>query len=112
VQYLQFDGTSSYFEVPNSPLFSVDTSGALTVAAWMRPDTLTFPVTEGSCYVHWVGKGQGHEQEWTFECTARTTRKGGRIALAFTSSIALVAVGLGVTSRTPSRRVNGSTSWV
>ena len=65
MEYLQFDGASSYFEVPNSPVLSVAAAAALT-AAWMRPDTLTFPATEGSGYVHWLGKGQRDAQGWTF----------------------------------------------
>jgi Concanavalin A-like lectin/glucanases superfamily len=83
VQYLQFDGTSSYFEVPDSPLFSVDTSGALTVAAWMRPDTLIFPVTEGSGYVYWLGKGQAEEQEWTFRMYSQDNTEGRENRISF-----------------------------
>jgi len=83
VQYLQFDGTSSYFEVPDSPVFSVDTSGALTVAAWMRPDTLTFPVTEGSGYVHWLVKGQVHEHEWTFRMYSQDNTEGRENRISF-----------------------------
>ncbi|MFJ8885568.1 LamG-like jellyroll fold domain-containing protein [Streptomyces sp. NPDC102402] len=52
-----FDGTSTqYVEVPDSDLLSVSTTGALTIEAWLRPDTLVFPRTEGSGYVHWLGK--------------------------------------------------------
>lgn len=64
--YLQFNGMSDYVEVPDSTDFSVSTSGALTFSAWMKPDTLTFPRTEGTGYVHWMGKGQSSEQEWLF----------------------------------------------
>ena len=42
MDYLQFDGISSYVEVPDTPSFSLDMTGAITVAAWLRPDTLTF----------------------------------------------------------------------
>ncbi len=63
---LHFDGTSSYIEIPDSADFSVPTTGALTVAAWIRPDTLSFPSAEGSGYVHWLGKGETGRQEWVF----------------------------------------------
>ena len=65
--YLQFNGSNTdYVEVPDSTDFSVDTSGALTIAAWMRPDMLIFPNEESTGYVHWLGKGDLHRQEWTF----------------------------------------------
>lgn len=69
---LQFDGTTnSYAEVPTSPDFSVTDSG-LSVAVWVRPDTFEFANTEPmgrdpQCqYVHWLGKGEDGQQEWTF----------------------------------------------
>ncbi len=69
--YLQFDGSNTnYVEVPDSTDFSVDTTGALTISAWMRPDALTFANTEGSLpneqYVHWLGKGETTRHEWVF----------------------------------------------
>ena len=69
---LQFNGTNSnYIEIPDDAAFSVATTGSLTVSAWMRPDTLTFPTAEGggsgdNAYVHWLGKGEDGQQEWTF----------------------------------------------
>jgi len=61
--YLHFDGASQYVEVPSAPEFSVSDAG-LTVSAWIMADTLTFPNTEGSGYVHWMGKGEAGKQEW------------------------------------------------
>ncbi len=63
--HLEFDGETNYVEVPNSPDFSVSNEG-LTVSAWMRPDTLTFPKTEGCGFVHWLGKGETGQHEWVF----------------------------------------------
>jgi hypothetical protein len=63
---LRFDGEDDYVEVPDSSDFSVPTTGGLTIAVWMRPDAITFPKTEGSGYVHWLGKGTRQNQEWTF----------------------------------------------
>ncbi len=66
--YLSFDGHDDYIEIPDNESFSVNTNGGggLTVSAGIRPDTLRFPVTEGSGYVHWLGKGEKKEQEWVF----------------------------------------------
>jgi hypothetical protein len=65
--YLSLDGTG-YVEVPSLSAYSVDKTGELTVAAWMRPDVENFTHQEGSGYVHWMGKGtkshQGGDQEW------------------------------------------------
>jgi Concanavalin A-like lectin/glucanases superfamily len=67
---VHFDGLQSYIEIPDSPDFSLPTTGPLTVSAWIRPSTLTFPSTEGKCvdlskvYVHWLGKGETGQQEW------------------------------------------------
>jgi hypothetical protein len=70
--YLHFDGEQSYIEIPDSPDFSLPTTGALTISAWIRPSTLTFPSTEGKgvnlkkAYVHWMGKGEPGQREWVF----------------------------------------------
>jgi hypothetical protein len=64
---LAFDGKTGYLEVPSDLAFSVTNTGALTVEAWLRPDVLAFPATEGSGYVHWLQKqryAQQNECEW------------------------------------------------
>jgi hypothetical protein len=65
--YLSLDGTG-YVEVPSLSAYSVDRTGELTVAAWIRPDVEDFTHQEGSGYVYWMGKGtksgQGGDQEW------------------------------------------------
>jgi hypothetical protein len=71
---LQFNGTASdYVEISDSADFSVATTGSLSVSAWMRPDVLTFPNFEKSGYVHWMGKGEADQQEWTFRMYNETT---------------------------------------
>jgi hypothetical protein len=63
-----FDGTSAqYVEVPDDDALSVTATGTLTVEAWFRPDTLTFPSSGGTGYVHWLGKityGTVNQCEW------------------------------------------------
>jgi len=73
--YLTFNGIDNYVEVPSSPQLSLSSAG-LTIAVWMRPDSLTFTKTEGSLasqqYVHWFGKGQDSQQEFTFRMYSLT----------------------------------------
>jgi hypothetical protein len=70
---LQFNGTNDHIEIPDDADLSVATSGSMTVAAWMRPDVLTFPIFESTGYVHWMGKGEVGKQEWTFRMYNETT---------------------------------------
>jgi hypothetical protein len=71
---LQFNGTASdYIEISDSADFSVATTGTFTASAWMRPDALTFPNSESTGYVHWMGKGEASPQEWTFRMYNETT---------------------------------------
>ncbi len=85
--YIQVDGVSEdrqYAEAPDSADFSVVTTGALTVSAWMRPDALQFTATEGGNpdeqYVHWLGKGEAGRQEWTFRIYSAGGPRGNRIS--------------------------------
>jgi Concanavalin A-like lectin/glucanases superfamily len=64
-----FDGSRRYLEIADSDRWSPATTGRLTVEAWMRPSTLRFP----DCYVHWLGKGEPGQQEWTLRMYARST---------------------------------------
>jgi hypothetical protein len=65
-----FNGTNAYIEIPDAGVFSVSTTGQLSISVWMRPGTLTFPNSEPETrpkeqqYVHWLGKGEGDQQEW------------------------------------------------
>ncbi len=81
---LVFDGEDDYVEIADSPDFSVATTGQLSVAAWMRPDVLTFPSSESTGYVHWMGKGEPGQQEWVFrmynEETTDATPRPNRIS--------------------------------
>lgn len=59
-----FNGSSQYMQVGDHPALSPATAGVLTLEAWMRPDTLHFPHTEGTGYVHWMGKGAPNNHEY------------------------------------------------
>ncbi len=80
--YLHFDGVQTYIEVSSSADFSVPTTDALTVSAWICPETLIFPSIEGSGYVHWLGKGEKGRHEWTFRMYSQdnTENRDNRIS--------------------------------
>jgi len=80
--YLHFDGLQSYIEMPDSSDFSLPTTGALTVSAWMRPEVLTFSNTENG-YVHWMGKGEKGQQEWVFRIYSADNRVGRANRISF-----------------------------
>jgi len=61
---LVFNGISQYAEVASAPGFSVPATGVLTVEAWLRPDVLDFEKTEGTGYVHWLGKRENGQCEY------------------------------------------------
>ncbi len=69
---LVFDGINQYANVTDADDLSVVTTGRLTVEAWVRPDVLEFPDSEGgpsnNNYVHFIGKGTtygtGGDIEW------------------------------------------------
>jgi hypothetical protein len=44
--YLKVTGADSYMEICSIADYSIPTTGALSVAAWMRSDTLNFPNRE------------------------------------------------------------------
>jgi hypothetical protein len=69
--YLKFNGRNAYVEIPSRVDYSASTTSELTIAVWMRPDTINFPHVEiQSDYIHWLGKGEltgaTGNQEWTF----------------------------------------------
>lgn len=66
-----FDGYKQYLEVASAPSLSVRRGHALTIEAWIRPDTLEFPSEEGDGYVHWLGKGESGQQEYVCRMYSR-----------------------------------------
>ncbi len=82
ISELHFDGAQTYIEISTSTDFSVPTTGALTVSAWIKPDTLLFPNTEGSGYVHWMGKGEPGQHEWVLRMYSQdnTENRGNRVS--------------------------------
>jgi hypothetical protein len=68
--YLKLNGVDNFVEIPSMVDYSIATTSELSVAAWIRPDTLNFQRWEKTGYVHWLGKGEGAgnagQQEWAF----------------------------------------------
>jgi hypothetical protein len=71
-----FDGFTQYLEVPSAASLSVKPTGAITIEAWMRPDTLQFPTQEKNSYVHWAGKGESGQQEYVLRMYSKTNPAG------------------------------------
>lgn len=57
------DGYGGHLEVADADALSISTTGALTIEAWIRPDTVEPPSTDGG-YVHWLGKGSPGQHEY------------------------------------------------
>lgn len=81
--FLHYDGLSGYAEVPSDLAFSVSDAG-LTVAAWMRPDSLSLQRSEGldagEPYAHWMGKGDEGNAEWAFRFYGDVGTRASRIS--------------------------------
>jgi len=75
-----FDGLTEYLEIPDHDSLSCPTTGELTVTGWMRPDTLEFPVAEGSgtAYANWFGKSNfsPNQEEWEMRMNCYTSSQG------------------------------------
>jgi hypothetical protein len=62
-QGVRLNGVDQYIQIADDA-WSQPTTGALTVVAWIQPDSLSMPAQEGSGYIHWMGKGEPNEHEW------------------------------------------------
>ena len=61
-----FNGTDQFIEIPDADNLSISNTDKLSISVWMRCDTLNFPASQSSGYVHWMGKGVTGQHEWTF----------------------------------------------
>lgn len=71
-----FDGKTGYVDLGNDVAFSQPRAGAITIEAWMRPDSLAMAAQESSGYVHWLGKGIAGAHEWTFRMYQQGNAEG------------------------------------
>ena len=59
-----FNGLDQYVQVPSAAALSITATGRFTIEAWIRPTVLSFPRSQGSGYVHILGKGTAGKQEY------------------------------------------------
>jgi hypothetical protein len=80
-----FDGSTGYVEIPDDDVFSEPTAGAITVEAWIRPDSMAMPNVEGTGYVHWMGKGEPGQHEWVARMYQEGNSEGRANRISFYS---------------------------
>ena len=71
-----FDGNETFLEIPDNDVFSISTTGALTISVWVSPEVLNFQKAEAGGYVHWMGKGVPHQHEWVFRMYNKDLSQG------------------------------------
>ena len=53
----RFNGMTGFIDAQDDTVFSISTTGELSISAWMRPDTNTFPKSDGGGFwVYWLSK--------------------------------------------------------
>lgn len=96
----KFDGINSFSRIDNNSAFSVPTTGSLSISAWIRPDTLNFPISidagggEGR-YCHFLGKGaySTNRFEWLFRMYSDDGSRINRISFYVFNSTGGIGVG-------------------
>ncbi len=90
-----YDGIGAYAEIADHNNFSVNTTGYLTICAWVKPvgtslngaGELLFSHKEGSGYVHWMGKGDtsgaSGNREWAFRIYSADNTEGRHNRMSF-----------------------------
>ena len=90
-----FNGSTSVMTIPDHNDFSVNTTGYLSISVWVRPEgsslngagELLFADTQGSGYVHWMGKGNtsgaSGNREWTFRIYSANNTEGRHNRMSF-----------------------------
>ena len=90
-----FNGSTSVMTIPDHDDFSVNTSGYLSISVWVRPEgtslngagELLYADTQGSGYVHWMGKGNtsgaNGNREWTFRIYSADNTEGRHNRMSF-----------------------------
>lgn len=80
---LLFNGVDGMIDLGDNANFSIPTTGAISIAAWIRPDILTFPDEEGSGYVHWLSKVDTGANEWLFRMYGADNSEGRENRISF-----------------------------
>lgn len=78
---IKLDGQRSYVEIPDATEFSQATSGqGLTVEVWVRPDTPVFEGETKDHHIHWLGKGEKGQYEWSLRFYSKDSTRPNRIS--------------------------------
>ena len=76
-----FDGSSAHVEIPHHAVFSQPNSGAgMSVEVWLCSLRNDFSGEGPHDCLHWLGKGDPGQQEWTFRHYSPRSRHPGRIS--------------------------------
>lgn len=90
-----FNGSSAVLNIADDDVFSVNTTGYLSISVWVRPEgtslngsgELLYSATQGSGYVHWFGKGTtsgaSGNREWTFRIYSADNTEGRHNRMSF-----------------------------
>lgn len=74
-----FDGSTSYYEIPDADHLEVSNKGVLTIEAWMMPTVYDFVMVEkDKDYVHWMGKGAAGQHSWVARMYNRNSWRENR----------------------------------
>jgi len=89
---LYFSGVAQHVNIPNDALFSLSTTGSLTVSCWFRPEVI-------NAANHVISKGIGSNYEWglnvssTGQLRAQVFTATGTILMQANSAVGLVVAG-------------------
>lgn len=73
------DGEDDYAAIGDRDDLSIG-DGVLTIEAWLRVDDLNNENLDNGQYVHWLGKGDGDDQEYALRLYNENTERSNRIS--------------------------------
>lgn len=73
------DGVDDYAAVADSDDLSIG-NGVLTIEAWLRVDDLSNENLDNGEYVHWLGKGDGNDQEYALRLYNKEEERSNRVS--------------------------------
>lgn len=80
------DGEDDFATIADSDDLSIG-NGVLTIEAWLRVDDLNNEDLDNGQYVHWIGKGEGNDQEYALRLYNDDHERSNRISgYAFNAS--------------------------
>jgi hypothetical protein len=68
-----FDGRTGRLVIPDMDVLSVSRTGILTIETWIRPDSLTFPKSVSTGFIHWLSKSLDDHSEYAMRMYNKVT---------------------------------------